>query len=120
MISGAHAIIYSADAEADRAFTRDVLELPSVDAGGGWLIFGLPPSELAFHPAENGGRHEVYLLCDDIHAMVRELEAKNVKFSAISDEGWGLVTRIDLPSGTQIGVYQPRHPTAAAPQQSAE
>ncbi len=114
MISGVHAIIYSADAKADRAFVRDVLGLTGVDAGGGWLIFGLPPSELAFHPTEGSrSRHELFFMCEDIHAMVSTLETKQVKCSSISDEGWGLLTRIELPSGARIGVYQPKHPTAA-------
>src|SRR5919108_6529609 len=98
MITGAHTVIFSEDAEALRAFLRDVLELPSVDAGGGWLIFGLPPAEVAAHPAEEGGKHELYLMCDDIEATVRELEGKGVEFSGgVSDEGWGLLTSIALP-----------------------
>jgi catechol 2,3-dioxygenase-like lactoylglutathione lyase family enzyme len=112
MISGAHVVIYSTNPEADRAFFRDVLELPSVDAGGGWLIFGLPPAEVAVHPADEGGRHELSLMCDDIEATVRELEGKGVEFtSGISDEGWGLLTSIALPGGGELGLYEPRHPT---------
>jgi len=88
MITGVHAVIFSTDAEEDRAFFRDVLELPSVDAGGGWLIFALPPGELAAHPADEGGRHELYLMCDDVHATIDELKAKGVEFSGpVSDEG---------------------------------
>jgi predicted enzyme related to lactoylglutathione lyase len=115
VITGAHAIVYSADAEALRAFFRDVLEFPSVDAGGGWLIFGLPPAELAAHPAESGGRHELYLMCDDIEATVAELESRGVQFSGpVTDEGFGLVTAIALPGGGELGLYEPRHPTPGA------
>jgi catechol 2,3-dioxygenase-like lactoylglutathione lyase family enzyme len=112
MITGAHTVIFSEDAEALRAFLRDVLELPSVDAGGGWLIFGLPPAEVAAHPAEEGGKHELYLMCDDVHATVEELQAKGVEFTQpVSDEGFGLVTSIRLPGGGELGLYEPRHPT---------
>ena len=115
MINGVHAIIFTRDAEADRAFLRDVLDLPSVDAGGGWLIFALPPAELAAHPAESGGRHELYLMCDDISATVAELEGRGVVFSRpVSDEGFGLVTAIALPGGGELGLYEPRHPTPGA------
>lgn len=113
MINGVHAIIFTADAEADRAFFRDVLELPSVDAGGGWLIFALPPAELAAHPSGDGedGRHELYLMCDDVNATVAELEAKGVEFARpVSDEGFGLVTALKLPGGGELALYQPRHP----------
>jgi catechol 2,3-dioxygenase-like lactoylglutathione lyase family enzyme len=111
VITGAHAIIFSRDAEALRAFLRDTFDFPSVDAGGGWLIFGLPPAELAAHPAEEGGRHELYLMCDDIEATVGELEAKGVRFTApVSDEGFGLLTSIALPGGGELGLYEPRHP----------
>jgi catechol 2,3-dioxygenase-like lactoylglutathione lyase family enzyme len=109
-------VIFTTDAERDRAFFRDVLEFPSVDAGGGWLIFGLPPAELAAHPAENGGQHELYLMCDDVRATVAELTAKGVEFARpISDEGFGLVTAIRLPGGSQLGLYQPRHPSPLFP-----
>jgi catechol 2,3-dioxygenase-like lactoylglutathione lyase family enzyme len=111
MITGAHAIVYSADAEADRAFIADVLGFPSVDAGGGWLIFALPRAELAAHPADEGGRHELYLMCDDIQATVAELRGKGVELTGpVSDEGWGLVTAIRLPGGGELGLYEPRHP----------
>jgi catechol 2,3-dioxygenase-like lactoylglutathione lyase family enzyme len=110
MITGAHAIVYSRDAEADRAFFRDVLGFRSVDAGGGWLIFALPPAELAAHPADEG-RHELYLMCDDIEATVAELERKGVEFARrVSDEGFGLLTAIKLPGGGELGLYEPRHP----------
>jgi len=110
MIVGAHAIVYSADAEADRAFLRDVLRLPNVDAGHGWLIFGLPPSEVAVHPAEANGRHELYLLCDDVRAFVRAMRARRIRCSAVHEERWGSITRLRLPGGGELGVYQPKHP----------
>ena len=111
MITGAHAVVFTADAEATRAFFRDVLGFPSVDAGGGWLIFALPPAELAAHPADDPGRHELYLMCDDITATVAELEVKGVQFSRpVSDEGFGLMTSIRLPGGGELGLYEPRHP----------
>ena len=113
MITGVHAIVFGADAEAVRAFFRDVLELPSVDAGGGWLIFTLPPAELAAHPADEGGRHELYLMCDDIQRTIAELEAKGVEFTRpVSDEGFGLLTSLRVPGGGELGLYEPRHPTA--------
>jgi catechol 2,3-dioxygenase-like lactoylglutathione lyase family enzyme len=111
MITGAHAIVYSRDADADRAFFRDVLGFPSVDAGGGWLIFALPPAELAAHPADAGGRHELYLMCDEIEATVADLEAKGVEFTApVSEAGFGLLTSLKLPGGGELGLYEPRHP----------
>jgi catechol 2,3-dioxygenase-like lactoylglutathione lyase family enzyme len=119
MITGVHAVIFTTDAEADRAFFRDVLELRSVDAGGGWLIFALPPAELAAHPADEGSHHELYLMCDDVHATVEELKTKGVDFSRpVSDEGFGLVTAIRLPGGGELGLYEPRHPTPLSPRQS--
>jgi predicted enzyme related to lactoylglutathione lyase len=111
VITGVHGIIYTQDADALRAFLGDVLGFDSVDAGGGWLIFALPPAELAAHPAEQGGRHELYLMCDDIEATVKELEAKGVELSGpVSDEGFGLMTAIKLPGGGELGLYEPRHP----------
>ncbi len=116
MITGAHAIIYTKNADAVRAFFRDVLEFSSVDAGDGWLIFALPPAELAAHPADATGHHELYLMCDDIHATVSELESKGVRFSRpISDERWGLITAITMPDGAELGLYEPKHPTPVAP-----
>jgi hypothetical protein len=109
MITGMHAIIYSHDAEADRAFFRDVLGFPSVDAGRSWLIFALPPSEAAFHPAEENGKHELYLMCDDVESERARLAKKGVECSAVTDEGWGLLTSIRLPGGGDLGLYQPRH-----------
>jgi hypothetical protein len=117
MITGAHSIVYSRDPEADRAFLRDVLGLPHVDVGGGWLIFGLPPAELAVHPAEEGGRHELYLMCDDVAAFVAEMATRNVACAPLSEQRWGILTEIALPGGAKLGVYQPRH--ARPPQQQA-
>ncbi len=112
MITGAHTILYSRDAEADRAFVRDVLGFDSVDAGGGWLIFALPPSEVAVHPDDSGGRHELYLMCDDVHATVEELKGKGAEFAGeVTDAGWGLLTAIRLPGGGELGLYEPRHPS---------
>src|SRR5215467_1400979 len=113
MISGAHMIVYSKDAEADRAFFRDVLGFASVDAGHGWLIFALPPAEAAFHPSENDS-HELYFMCEDLKAEMILLEEKGVKFSQVQEARWGIVTKIRLPGGGDIGLYQPRHPTALA------
>jgi hypothetical protein len=113
MITGAHAVLFSEDAEAVRALLRDALDLESVDAGGGWLIFALPPAEVAVHPAERGGRHELYLMCDDIEATTAELAEKGIELARpVSDEGWGLVTALRLPGGAELGLYEPRHPTA--------
>ncbi len=115
MITGTHAIIFTQDAEGVRAFFRDVLEFPSVDAGNGWLIFALPPAELAAHPTDGPGQHELYLMCDDVHATVEELETKGVAFSGpVSDEDFGLMTAIRLPGGGELGLYEPRHPTPSA------
>src|SRR5262250_950028 len=100
MITGMHAIVFSPDAAKVRAFFADVLDLPSVDAGGGWLVFALPPAELAVHPADGDGRHELYLMCDDIHATLAELRAKGVEVARdVSDQGWGLLAAIRLPGG---------------------
>jgi len=109
MINGAHVIIYSADAEKDRAFFRDVLSLGHVDVGGGWLIFGLPPSELAVHPASGNGTHELYLMCDDVNAFIAKMQARGIECSAVESLGWGMRTQIRLPGGGQLAVYQPRH-----------
>jgi predicted enzyme related to lactoylglutathione lyase len=112
VITGVHAIIFTSDADADRAFFRDVLDLPSVDAGGGWLIFALPPAELAAHPTENAGHHELYLMCDDVRATAEDLRGKGVEFTKeISDEGFGLMTAFSLPSGSELALYEPRHPS---------
>jgi catechol 2,3-dioxygenase-like lactoylglutathione lyase family enzyme len=115
VISGAHMLIYSRDAEADRAFVRDVLGLKAIDSGGGWLIFALPPSELAIHSAEESGRHEVFLLCDDLKATARELERKGARLTRpFRVERWGRVTSLRLPGGGELGLYQPTHPLAHA------
>ena len=113
MITGAHSILYSTNPEADRAFLRDVLGLPHVDAGHGWLIFGLPPSEVAVHPAEANGRHELYLLCDDVQAFVSSMAGRGINCSAVRRERWGAVTQLTLPGGGALGVYQPAHPRPA-------
>ncbi len=112
MIFGAHIIVYSKDAEADRAFLRDFLGFASVDAGRGWLIFALPPAEAAVHPAEENGRHELYFLCDDLTAEIALLTAKGVQCSEVHDERWGSITKIKLPGGGEVGLYQPKHPIA--------
>ena len=112
MIFGVHVIVYSKDAEADRAFFRDVLGFASVDAGHGWLIFALPPAEAAFHPAEANDRHELYFMCEDLKAEMSALKKKGVACSDIQKERWGSITKISLPGGGKIGLYQPKHPTA--------
>ena len=112
MISGAHVIVYSKDATADRVFFRDVLGLASVDAGHGWLIFALPPAEAAIHPAEENDRHEFYFMCDDLKAEIKDLAEKSVVCSLVDEERWGSITKISLPGGGQVGLYQPKHPTA--------
>lgn len=110
MISGAHIVLYSRDPQADRAFFRDVLELASVDAGEGWLIFALPPAEAAFHPADESGRHELYLLCEDLPSTVEALGEKGAACGAMSEEAWGDRTTLYLPGGGTLGLYQPKHP----------
>jgi catechol 2,3-dioxygenase-like lactoylglutathione lyase family enzyme len=112
MIIGGHIIIYSKDANADRAFFREVLGFAGVDAGKGWLIFRLAPAELAIHPAQDNGRHELYLMCDDVDATARDLQSKGIVCQPITDQGWGLLTSFTLPGGGAVGLYQPRHPTA--------
>jgi hypothetical protein len=110
MITGVHAIVFSPEAEKVREFVRDVLGLPSVDAGGGWLIFALPPAELAIHPADGSSRHELYLMCDDIRATLADLIGKGVEVARdVADQGWGLVAAIRLPDGSELPIYEPRH-----------
>jgi hypothetical protein len=109
MLTGAHAIIYSTNAEADRAFLRDVLKLAHVDAGDRWLIFALPPAEVAVHPSEKNDVHELFLMCDDLKAFMRELRQHRVACDPVQDRGYGLVTELRLPGGGKLGVYQPRH-----------
>lgn len=131
MITGAHIVLYTTDAEADRAFFRDVLNFPSVDAGHGWLIFALPPAEAAFHDldkqswdkkswdkkrlvqndARQNARHELFLMCDDIASTLRDLKSKNVPVSAITEQRWGSLATLTLPSGSKLGIYQPKHPS---------
>jgi hypothetical protein len=115
LLNGAHAILYSAKAEADRVFLRDVLKLPHADAGEGWLIFGLPPAEIAIHPGENDVQ-ELYLMCADIQEFVAEMKKNKIGCSEVANRGWGLVTQLTLPGGSKLGVYEPRHerPKSAA------
>jgi predicted enzyme related to lactoylglutathione lyase len=116
VITGVHAIVFSPDAQKVRAFFADVLNLPAADAGGGWLIFALPPAELAVHPADGDTRHELYLMCDDIQATLAELRAKGVEVARdVSDQGWGLLAAIQLPDGSELPIYQPRHPSPLQP-----
>ena len=116
MITAAHVIIYSTDAEADREVLREILRgQPTVDAGGGWLIVALPPAEVAVHPTDGLPQHEVYLMCDDIEATIADLTERGVVVEGgISDHGWGLLTSIRLPGGGTLGLYEPRHPVAAS------
>lgn len=112
VINGGHVIIYSGDAEADRAFFRDVLDYPHVDAGAGWLIFKLPPSEIAVHPVDGPPVHELYLMCDDLDATMAQLTAKGATFAAVTEARWGRLTKLRLPGGGELGLYEPRHPRA--------
>jgi predicted enzyme related to lactoylglutathione lyase len=113
MVNGIHAIIYTQDAENVRAFFRDTLKLSSVDVGHGWLIFALPPAELGIHPADGEAHTELYLMCDNIQATMKDLAGKGIEFTGpVAEEGWGLTTAIKLPGGGELGIYQPRHPTA--------
>jgi catechol 2,3-dioxygenase-like lactoylglutathione lyase family enzyme len=114
MIFGAHLIVYSKDADADRAFLRDVLGFRSVDAGNGWLIFALPPAEVAVHPAETNGTHELYFMCDDLKAEMSVLKKKGVACSKVEEARWGSITRLRLPGGGEVGLYQPKHPSPLA------
>ncbi|GAA1939906.1 VOC family protein [Kitasatospora viridis] len=112
-ISGAHVILHSQDAEADRAFIRDVLGFPGVDAGGGWLIFRLPPAEVAVHPAEGAPSHELFLMCDDLTRVLGDLATRGVPLAReVTEQRWGRLAAIRLPSGAELALYQPRHPTA--------
>jgi catechol 2,3-dioxygenase-like lactoylglutathione lyase family enzyme len=113
MINGAHAIVYSRDVEALRAFFRDVLELPHVDAGGGWLLYGLPPAEIAMHPTDGESGLELFLMCDDIEATMARLRSRGVEFDGdVTEQRWGRLTAIKLPDGGRLGLYEPHHPTA--------
>lgn len=116
MINGVHAIVFSPEADKVRAFFRDVLGLPAADVGGGWLIFALPPAELAVHPADGQGHHELYLMCDDIHATLAQLKDKGVELAReVTDQGWGILAAIRLPDGGELPIYQPRHPSPRQP-----
>jgi catechol 2,3-dioxygenase-like lactoylglutathione lyase family enzyme len=115
VIFGAHVILFSHDAEADRAFLADVLGFPSVDAGGGWLIFALPPAEAAVHPSEDAPSCDLYFMCDDLAAEIAALTGKGVTCSPVEEPRWGRVTRIRLPGGGEVGLYQPSHPLAVPP-----
>jgi catechol 2,3-dioxygenase-like lactoylglutathione lyase family enzyme len=113
VINGSHVILFSADPDADRRFFADVLGQPHVDAGGGWLIFRLPPAELAVHPTDGPSTHELFFMCDDVEATVAELQAKGVEFTqGLAEERWGRLTRFRLPGGSDVGLYEPRHPRA--------
>jgi catechol 2,3-dioxygenase-like lactoylglutathione lyase family enzyme len=112
MIFGAHAVIHSRDAPADRAFFRDVLGFAAIDAGHGWLIFALPPAEVAVHPAEGEARHELYLMCNDLQTEIAALSQKGVHCSKVQEARWGSIVQIPLPGGGEVGLYQPKHPTA--------
>jgi len=109
MITGAHAIIYSTDAEADRAFLRDILKLTYIDTGDGWLIFALPPAEAAVHPSENNNIHELFLMCDDVQALMSEMQSHNVICGELHHEDWGMLTYVRLPGGGNLGIYEPCH-----------
>jgi hypothetical protein len=111
MVFGAHLVIFSNDADGDRSFLADVFGLGSVDAGGGWLIFALPPAEVAVHPAGAPGT-ELYLMCDDLSSEIRSLAGRGVSCSEVEEARWGSVTKINLPGGAEVGLYQPRHPLA--------
>jgi hypothetical protein len=112
MIYGTHVIVYSKNADADRAFFRDVLRFPSVDAGHGWLIFALPPAEAAIHPSDESGTQEVYFMCDDLKAEIAYLTENSVVCAEIQEARWGSITKVRLPGGGEVGLYQPKHPTA--------
>jgi hypothetical protein len=109
MITGAHSIIYSKNPDADRDFFRDVLKLTKVDVGHGWLIFGLPPAEVAVHPGDKNDQHEFYLMCDDVEGLVAKMKKRKIVCGPVQDQGWGILTRLTLPGGGKLGVYQPRH-----------
>jgi hypothetical protein len=109
MIIGSHSIIFSKSPEADRAFLRDVLHLPNVDAGEEWLIFGLPPAEVAVHPSKHNNVHRFYLMCDDVKELIVEMTQHGIVCDPVLDTGWGLITYLTLPGGGKLGIYQPQH-----------
>ena len=112
MITGIHAVVFSPEAEKVRAFLADVVGMQSVDAGGGWLVFALPPAELAVHPADGAGHHELHLMCDNIQATLAELRSRGAEVARdVSDQGWGLLAAIRLPDGSEFPIYEPRHPS---------
>ena len=111
MINGAHVVIYSKDSEADRAFFRDVLQFPCVDAGHGWLMFAMPPLEAAFHDSESNDQHELFLMCDDLASTLEDLRSKNVTVSEVGEQRWGKLATLTLPGGGKIGIYEPKHPS---------
>jgi hypothetical protein len=111
LINGAHVVVYSKNSEADRVFFRDVLQFPCVDAGHGWLIFAMPPLEAAFHDSEKNDQHELFLMCDDLAATLRDLKGKHVTVSDVSEQRWGNLATLNLPGGGKIGIYQPKHPS---------
>lgn len=111
-ISGAHVVIYSRDAAADRAFFRDVLHYPNVDAGGGWLIFKLPPAEVAVHPGDDPSSHELYLMCEDLDATMNDLAVHGVQCAEVTEARWGRLSSFSLPGGGKVGVYEPHHARA--------
>lgn len=111
-ITGLHAIIHARADDATRAFLRDVLALPFVDAGHGWLIFAAPPAELAVHPTDDASHHELYLMCEDLDATIAELNAKGVRTHPVTEQRWGRLTRVEIPGGDSLGMYEPKHPTA--------
>lgn len=112
MISGSHVVVFTKDGEADRAFFRDVLQMPSVDAGAGWLIFALPPPEVPFHPSDSNNTHQLFLICDDLERTIAELQAQGVQCEQPSVQSWGIATEIQMPGDGRMGLYQPMHPTA--------
>ena len=120
MIAGAHAIVFSTDPDADRAFLRDVLGLPNIDIGAGWLIFGLPSAEVAVHPGEDNGRHELFFVVEDLRAFVAAMKARDIRIRPPQDTGWGRLTELTLPGGGTIGVYQPKHERPPRPSVSAQ
>jgi catechol 2,3-dioxygenase-like lactoylglutathione lyase family enzyme len=111
LINAAHIVIYSKDPEADRTFFRDVLQFPCVDAGHGWLIFAMPPLEAAFHDSEKNDRHELFLICDNLPATLKDLKSKHVRVTDITEQRWGKLASFHLPGGGKIGIYEPKHPS---------
>jgi len=122
MINGAHVVIYSKDPDSDRTFFRDVLQFPFVDAGHGWLIFAMPPAEVAFHDSDSpdsnsNDRHELFLMCDDLAATLKELRAKKVKIGEVREQRWGTLASFTLPGGGRVGIYEPKHARPGTPQE---